>query len=181
MSLVSVFFNLVLWWNGSLCWWRITHSAANHNWDLHILFDPSTCRNRNSNTWYPCYLCFVLLECFTSITWQRAKTVQMSYRTKSHNLNPLQTSFSQASRLIYTTGVTSRHSHVQIYTIQHQAYRTQPSPWTLKAHTHTLFIFNTARRSAELKTAVSSDNLMLDKRLSATIWTEPSHEETAAV
>lgn len=83
------------------------------------------------------------------ITWQWAKTVQMPYRTR-HNPKPPQTSLSQAPHVLYTTGVTPRHSYLQTY----QTHCMQPSPWTLKAHTHTLFIFNTARKRAELKTAV---------------------------
>lgn len=80
--------------------------------------------------------CFLFLECFTSITWQRAKTVQMRYRTE-HRL--LQTSFSQATCLIFTTFYTLIQPTYLYSPAPHTLHCTQTSPWTLKAHTHTLF------------------------------------------
>lgn len=112
---------------------------------------------------------FLLLECFTSITWQWAKTVQTLYRTKHRLPQSEPPSFSQASHVLYTTGVT----HTPLLTPSSTRHTVHNRPHEHLRHTHIHYLYlNTARKCAELKTAVMSDNLMLDRRLSATISTE---------
>lgn len=164
MSLISVFLNLVLWLNGSLCCRvTLTHSTEKYksgsstsNSGFLLLFYKVNhyllmSKTKKQNTIRSLFLLFIGMLYLNNITISQNSANTVSQQTQS----PAYKHHSSPTLSFHDT-----------HTIRYRTRCTHPPSWTLKARTRTPFIFNTSHKCAELKTAVTFDISMLDSRLS---------------
>lgn len=173
MSLISVFLNLVLWLNGSLCCCvTLTHSTEKYSesspsnsgflflfYKINHYLLMSKTKNQKQNTIRSLFLLFIGMLYLNNMTISQNSANTVSQQTDSS----LQTSFFPNNFMSYIQPGSFHDTH----TIRYRTHCTHPPSWTLKARTRTPFIFNTSHKCAELKTAVTFDVSMLDSRLSA--------------
>lgn len=133
----------VLWYNGALCWW-----VQNHSWDLDWSLS-TTHRNKHQYMIKSLFPFLFLLECFTSVTWQRAKTVQMLYRTEQTPTlwTPFKHHFLKL-HVLYTTGVTSRHSYAHL-TQSSTTHTVHNRPHEHLRHTHIHYLYSTQHANVQ--------------------------------